>query len=125
MLVQANLCSGCRTCELLCSLVNAGENNPRKAAIRVFGNFPAPGNYEVAVCDQCGECAEVCPVEAISLREGVYHIDAEACTACHLCLDVCPRKAMFLYRSEGVPIKCNLCGECIEYCPRKVLSVSE
>src|SRR5674536_125635 len=77
--------------ELVCALQNYQENNPAKAAMRIRGLFPAPGHYELHLCTQCGECAQVCPTGAIYQREdGAYIIDANECTGCYACVDACP-----------------------------------
>lgn len=124
MAVYPEECSGCRTCELICALHNQKENNPAKAALRVKGLFPSPGHYELRICNQCGECTEVCPTEAIKARDdGVYVIDPEECTGCLACVQVCPREVMFSHESMNVPIKCNSCGECVTYCPKQVLAL--
>jgi Fe-S-cluster-containing hydrogenase component 2 len=123
--VHPEECSGCRTCELICALQNHKENNPAKAALRVRGLFPSPGRYDLRICDQCGECAEVCPTEAIRRRsDGVYVIDPEECTGCLACVQVCPYEVIFTHESMDVPIKCNACGECVTYCPKQVLALS-
>ena len=45
-------------------------------------------------CTQCGACAEVCPVEAISEGEEKYVIDPELCTDCGQCEGECPVEAI-------------------------------
>jgi NAD-dependent dihydropyrimidine dehydrogenase PreA subunit len=53
---------------------------------------------DAAKCNNCGECAEACPEEAISpgVVDGkeVHIIDVEKCTACGTCADVCPEEAI-------------------------------
>lgn len=123
--VRNNLCSGCRTCEVLCAMVNFHENNPKKSAIRAIAHFPIPGKYEVVICDQCGKCAEACPVAAIHLVDGIYVINKDECAGCYACVDACSRGAMRVHPAEQVPIKCVLCGECVRYCPRNAVYDAE
>jgi Fe-S-cluster-containing hydrogenase component 2 len=116
-----NMCSGCRACEVLCGMVNYGEANPKKSAIRAIAHFPDPGRYEVRICDQCGMCADACPVSAIHLESGVYLVNRNECTGCYACVSACPVGAMFTHADSLAPIKCVLCGECVEYCPRNAV----
>lgn len=116
--ISEELCSGCRVCELVCGLTVYGENNPRKAALKIVGHFPQPGRYEISYCDQCGECAKVCPEGAIKERNGVYRIDDKLCNGCGVCVPACPRGAMFTHPEETVPIKCIMCAACFQMCPR-------
>ena len=37
-------CSGCGVCRVVCALENFREVNPAKAALRIEGRFPAPGD---------------------------------------------------------------------------------
>ena len=45
-------------------------------------------------CTACGNCAEVCPVEAISKGEERYQIDEEKCVSCGVCAGECPVEAI-------------------------------
>jgi Fe-S-cluster-containing dehydrogenase component len=114
-------CSGCRACELACALTNFREMNPAKSALGVKGRFPAPGDYRLQLCDQCGACAEVCPVGAIFLEKGAYLIDSDLCTGCLTCVEACPNDVMVVHSSSQVPIKCTMCGACVEICPREAI----
>ena len=120
-------CCGCRSCLVACSLNLFTENNPRKAALRIVPHFPEPGVYEVKVCTQCGECAEVCPTGAIQLNErGAYHVVADLCDLCGACESVCPEGVMFV-RAELAEHswKCDLCGDCVQVCGTAVLWIAD
>ncbi|MBI2626221.1 MAG: 4Fe-4S binding protein [Candidatus Nealsonbacteria bacterium] len=61
-------CSGCRICEMACVLYNKKECNPKKAFIKISGNFPEPGGYNIKIlkgCTLCGECTRICPIGAL------------------------------------------------------------
>ena len=45
-------------------------------------------------CINCGACDPVCPVEAISEKDGKRVIDTEKCTDCGACVDQCPVEAI-------------------------------
>ena len=46
-------------------------------------------------CVACGECVEVCPVDAIDIVDDVAQVD-DNCTLCGLCVDVCDYEAIGL-----------------------------
>jgi Fe-S-cluster-containing hydrogenase component 2 len=47
-------------------------------------------------CTGCGECASICPVEAVEMSDGVPIIDREWCIGCGVCATVCPGNAAVL-----------------------------
>ena len=44
-------------------------------------------------CTACGNCKEVCPVDAITVNEKAK-IDANTCVDCGTCVDECPENAI-------------------------------
>ena len=69
LIVDADSCSGCRICELICSMVKFGEYNPRKSHIKLIRNREMDVNI-VAIdsqCDFCGTCAKWCPNESLAV----------------------------------------------------------
>ena len=116
-------CSRCRACMVACSLNLFQESNPKKAALNLIPHFPAPGVYEMKVCTQCGECAEVCPTGAIRLNErGAYFVDFNDCDLCGACETVCPESVMYVRVELAEHAwKCNLCGDCVSVCGTNAL----
>jgi len=45
-------------------------------------------------CMHCGGCVGVCPVNAITLDEGILRIDEERCINCGTCVKFCPMRAL-------------------------------
>ena len=46
------------------------------------------------LCDICGTCVSVCPVDAIFINEFSVNIDSQKCINCGKCVIVCPVKAI-------------------------------
>jgi Fe-S-cluster-containing hydrogenase component 2 len=72
--VDPEKCTGCRICELVCSMVKESNFNPKKARIKVHlvGIPEIPVPVLSRLCDECGGepvCLKYCPVEAISFSE--------------------------------------------------------
>jgi len=67
LIVDGEKCTGCRVCELICSVVSSGEYNPQKSYIRVLRNIELDVSIPVieAKCDFCGKCTEWCFQKAI------------------------------------------------------------
>ena len=47
-------------------------------------------------CTGCETCVEACPLEAITVVEGLAVIDEDDCTECGTCVDECPNDAISL-----------------------------
>jgi len=71
IIVDADKCTGCKVCELVCSMKHYGEYNPKKSFIRVLMNKEAHVNIPVLEmnCDFCGTCVHWCPANALSIAK--------------------------------------------------------
>ena len=47
-------------------------------------------NIRDNMCDYCGVCITVCPVDCIEVREDLIQIDHAVCIDCNLCIYICP-----------------------------------
>ena len=51
---------------------------------------------DVEKCTGCNDCVQLCPLEAIQLKDNVAVIDEDTCTECGLCVYECPNGAISL-----------------------------
>ena len=114
-------CSGCRMCEIACSLHHEGRIWPEASRVRVF--MFVPGVDFPHLCTQCHDypCVEACPVEALSVDDetSAVIVDREKCTSCGACVTACPGRVPFLHPGDGKATICDLCGgdpECVKIC---------
>ena len=129
IVVNPSKCSGCRSCEVVCSMVKESEAGIYKSRIKTL-RYPDENFFLPRVCFQCERpyCISVCPTEAISKDRGsgVVKIDGEKCNGCGVCSESCPFGAIFIW--DLVAVKCDLCGgqpACIKYCEREAIIYSE
>jgi NAD-dependent dihydropyrimidine dehydrogenase PreA subunit len=51
-------------------------------------------------CTMSGECMKVCPVGAISVKDGKAYIDPDKCDFDGICIPACPKKAIHFVDEE-------------------------
>jgi len=54
------------------------------------------------VCNTCGACVGVCPVNALTLEKNRLIIDRDKCTNCGACEKICPVAAIKLKEEQEV-----------------------
>jgi len=115
-------CVQCKSCQDACSLAFYKELNQKLSCIRIKPN--RQGVDTIYSCNQCGKCASVCPLNAISQNaKGTYVIDKNICVGCMACVDICPQNVICKSMDEKVATKCIACGICAKNCPQDVLAI--
>ena len=115
-------CTGCRACELACSIKHEGVSNPARSRIKVI-KWEQEGRYVPMSCQQCetAPCQAICPVNAISRDESLDRVmvDYDVCISCRMCVAVCPFGAMGYDALAKKVIKCDFCDgdpQCVRFC---------
>ena len=116
LVIDHELCCGCKTCEVACKQENDPTDGIKLIHISEDGPKMVDGRldfvFHVNVCQHCDDppCVEACAVEAIAKRDdGIVIIDYEECTGCQVCIDECPYNAIAFEPEKGLVRKCNLC----------------
>jgi carbon-monoxide dehydrogenase iron sulfur subunit len=122
LVVDHAKCTGCRLCEMACSVKHTGANNPARSRIHVV-KWPLEGFELPMLCQQCEDapCIAVCPVDALSQDPilGRVALNYDLCIGCKLCVAACPFGGMGIDTAVRRVIKCDLCdGDpiCVRFC---------
>lgn len=115
-----NRCTGCRACELGCSIEN--DLGPERSwrEVVTFNEISVPGvpRFHLSLaCNHCVEpaCMHSCPALAYSRdASGAVLLDAGRCIGCRYCTWACPYGAPQYEKALGVVGKCTFCSHRLE-----------
>jgi len=120
--IDLQKCTGCRLCELVCSVQHDHVSNPMRSRIRVI-KWESEGVYVPMACQQCEDapCVAACPAKALRRNNelGRVEIDYDLCIGCRTCVSVCPFGAMHFNARDRKVFKCDLCDgdpQCVKFC---------
>jgi len=123
LVVDQERCAASGNCENVCAEFWFKEKDRTKSRIQLM--YQADG-HSLNVCNQCGECIDVCPTEALYRdKKGIVRLRNKDCIGCMSCVGFCPTQSMFVAVGMDIPFKCVSCGECVETCPSGALSIQE
>ena len=116
--IDADKCSGCRACEVICSAFHSEPQydivNPQRSRIRVFRDEP----NDLYVPILAGAYTDVeCNGHMATIIKGKEYGE------CSFCRQSCPSRDLFKEPDSGLPVKCDMCGEpmpelpmCVKWC---------
>ena len=125
--IDESKCTECERCMIACTLEKHGLVNLKLSRIRIIRKWPEYPSINVCRFDDCETkaCMDVCPVEAITEKDGYILIDENTCTGCGLCVEACPYDAIY-QDDEGIAYKCDFCGgdpACVKECVTGAIKV--
>lgn len=152
IVVDFDKCTGCRTCETVCSAFHHpveidgefldGLGNPKLGNIQVYHYNP---DVDIpSVCANCPDtpCVNACPVvpDAISGNKAIYRdqstktirVNNNACIGCGACALTCKTQRTGVIKMNPISLRpehiCDQCGgnpQCVQNCPYDALSLRE
>lgn len=127
------LCSGCRTCEVVCSVAHWGVASSELSRLQWTKDVMDACITDIQACKQCNgpECLAVCPTGALHVdpETGARVIDQDVCVGCQCCLNACPAtpSRVRYCLDTNTCFKCDLCGgdpQCVKFCPTGALTAT-
>lgn len=94
-------------------------------------------------CLGLGDCAAVCPSDAICLKDGIAHVDTSRCIGCGLCKQACPKQIISMVPQDAAVVvmcsnkqkgadamkacknACIGCKKCEKTCPNGAITVMD
>lgn len=121
-------CTGCQSCEMVCSLSHEGSCSSSLSRIQMK-KWEEISVFIPIVCQHCEKppCVAICPTCARKRdpETGAVITDEKRCVGCKSCLYACPYSAPVLHPVTKRTMTCDLCqGQplCAQVCTTGALS---
>ena len=130
VVVDMDICIGCRACEIACYVSHWGHQNLVEAQAETNVKLPSH-------CRHCADpsCVAVCPVDALEIGDdGIIRRHKGRCIGCTSCAIACPFGAIDTALLHRIVNKCDLCQDrvldgkeprCVSTCTSGALSFVE
>ena len=121
LMIHPDRCTGCRNCELACSIAKQGAFQPTASRVQAY-TWEREGMSVPMMCQQCDEaaCVKVCPTGAMhrsTERANLVDWNAAVCIRCKMCTMACPF-GNARYDAASSSIGCTpsrpICGRCLD-----------
>ena len=135
---EYSVCTGCSSCQVLCSIRQDGVVGPKHGGIHVKYGELDHMYHTVLACQHCEDhpCYNACPLKgkAMAIDENnIVYVIEEGCIGCGACMRACkftPSRITLDTKNKKAK-KCDLCRTrpegplCVQYCPAQCLGLSE
>lgn len=142
ILINKDLCTGCKNCVLACMLKHDSDNNIYTLDLENIDN-DSRGHIELdkdnkpvpIICRHCDdpECMLTCMSGAMYKEKdsGIVLYDEKKCGSCYMCVMSCPYGVLKPDdRNKQVILKCDLCKDeeyprCVANCPSGAIELQK
>ncbi len=126
LMVSPEMCTGCRMCEVACSIHHTQSVSQTDLRIQVV--YPSDDFFLPIMCIHCEPvfCLQACTHKAMEQDEqGIVRVIDNKCVGCMDCVKACPTGGVTFAISRATVVKCDLCDgdpACTRYCPTMAIT---